>query len=105
MFAERGWSVRKAWYKKSDITMKSRIARQMTLRRKKHTLAVLLEIKDNGPGVPDSIQDQIFYPLVSSHSNGHGIGLTLAQEIVHAHGGLIDFNSEKVQPVSVFISP
>ena len=81
--------------KNPNITMKSRIARQMTLRRKKHTLAVLLEIKDNGPGVPDSIRDQIFYPLVSSHSNGHGIGLTLAQEIVHAHGGLIDFNSRE----------
>ena len=79
--------------KNPKITLKSRIARQTTLRRKKHTLAVLLEIKDNGPGVPNSIQDQIFYPLVSSHPNGHGIGLTLAQEIVHAHRGLIDFES------------
>ncbi len=77
------------------ITIKSRIARQTTLRRKKHTLAVSLEIKDNGPGIPDFIQDQIFYPLVSSHPNGQGIGLTLAQEIIHAHGGLIDFDSEK----------
>ena len=58
-------------------------------------MAVVLEIKDNGPGVPRSIQDQIFYPLVSSHPNGQGIGLTLAQEIIHAHHGLIDFESRK----------
>ena len=81
--------------KNPKITLKSRIARQTTLRRRKHTLAVLLEIKDNGPGVPNSIQDQIFYPLVSSHPNGHGVGLTLAQEIIHAHHGLIDFESRE----------
>ena len=81
--------------KNPKITIRSRIARQITLRRRKHSLAALVEISDNGPGIPPGIQDQIFYPLVSNQPNGQGIGLTLAQEIIHSHGGLIDFESKK----------
>ena len=52
--------------------------------------SLFINIEDNGPGIPEDIKSQVFYPLVSGTCNGHGIGLTVAQKIVHAHGGLID---------------
>ena len=48
---------------------------------------------DNGPGVPDSIQDRVFLPLVSGRDGGTGLGLTLAQTYVQQHHGLIELDS------------
>lgn len=78
-----------------EIVLRTRVVRQLTLKRKLCLLALKLEIIDNGPGIADEIKDQIFYPLVSGSFDGHGIGLTVAQSIVHAHGGLIECSSEQ----------
>jgi len=40
------------------------------------------------------LQDKIFYPLVSGSADGHGLGLTLAQDYVNQHHGTIEFDSE-----------
>ena len=72
------------------ITLKTRAARQITLHRQRYRLCVVISISDNGPGIPESIRDEIFYPLVSGNPQGHGLGLTLAQNIVHQHGGIIE---------------
>jgi two-component system nitrogen regulation sensor histidine kinase GlnL len=53
-----------------------------------------VEFEDNGPGVPEEIADSIFYPLVTGHDDGTGIGLPLAQDLVSQHGGLIECDSE-----------
>jgi two-component system nitrogen regulation sensor histidine kinase GlnL len=76
------------------IVMRTRIARQVTLMKKRHRLAVTVQIMDNGPGVPEALRDKIFYPLVSGRPEGHGLGLTLAQDYVSQHGGTIEFDSE-----------
>lgn len=76
-----------------DITIRTRVARQVTLRKRRCLIALNLHIIDNGLGVPAGIKDQIFYPLVSSKDKGHGLGLTIAQSIINSHGGLIDFKS------------
>ena len=77
-----------------SITLKTRIARKVTLFKRHHRLAITVQIIDNGPGVAPELQDKIFYPLVSGRSNGHGLGLTLAQDFVSQHQGIIEFNSE-----------
>jgi signal transduction histidine kinase len=51
--------------------------------------AVLVEVSDDGPGVPKEIAARIFDPLVSGRSGGSGLGLALARRIVAAHGGSI----------------
>jgi len=56
-------------------------------------LALELHVMDNGPGVPDSIKDRIFYPLVSGRDGGSGLGLTLAQTFVQQHHGQIEVDS------------
>jgi two-component system nitrogen regulation sensor histidine kinase GlnL len=76
------------------IIMRTRIARQVTLLKRRHRLAVKVQIIDNGPGVQEELHDKIFYPLVSGSAEGHGLGLTLAQDYVNQHHGTIEFDSE-----------
>jgi len=76
------------------IVLRTRIARQVTLIKRRHRLAVMVQIIDNGPGIPEGLQDKIFYPLVSGRADGHGLGLTLAQDFVSQHHGTIEFDSE-----------
>ena len=79
---------------KGEIILRTRIARQVTLIKKRHPMAVMVQILDNGPGVPEHLRDKIFYPLVSGRPDGHGLGLTLAQDFVSQHQGSIEFDSE-----------
>ena len=53
-----------------------------------------IEIIDNGPGIPDDLHDQVFFPMVSVKENGSGLGLTIAQDIIRIHGGSITFESK-----------
>ena len=78
----------------AQLTFRSRIARQITFGKQRYKLALELHVIDNGPGVPDSIKDRIFYPLVSGREGGSGLGLTLAQTFVQQHHGLIECDSE-----------
>ncbi|MFZ1545990.1 MAG: nitrogen regulation protein NR(II) [Candidatus Nitrotoga sp.] len=77
-----------------NIVLRTRISRQVTLMKKRHRLAIAVQVIDNGPGVPAHLYDKIFYPLVSGRDNGHGLGLTLAQDFVSQHEGNIEFDSE-----------
>jgi two-component system nitrogen regulation sensor histidine kinase GlnL len=79
---------------RGHIVLRTRIARQATLMRKRHPLAVMVQIIDNGPGIPPDLRDKIFYPLVSGRTDGHGLGLTLAQDFVSQHQGSIEVTSE-----------
>ena len=76
------------------LTLRTRVARQVTFGKQRYKLALELRVIDNGPGVPDSIKDRIFYPLVSGREGGSGLGLTLAQTFIQQHHGLIECDSE-----------
>ncbi len=75
------------------ITLKTRVARQVLLRHKQHKMAIVVSVTDNGPGVPLNLQDRIFHPLVTGREGGTGLGLSLAQDFVQQHGGVIEFDS------------
>lgn len=75
------------------IILRTRVARQITIARTRHRLALDLHIVDNGPGVPDELKDRIFFPLVSGRDSGTGLGLTLAQTFIRQHDGLIEVDS------------
>jgi two-component system nitrogen regulation sensor histidine kinase GlnL len=79
---------------KGKIILRTRIARQITLMKRRHRLALVVQIIDNGPGILPELRDKIFYPLVSGRADGHGLGLTLAQDFVSQHQGAIEFESE-----------
>jgi len=73
-----------------QITLRTRVARQVTLAKRRFPLALELQVIDNGPGIPDDIQERMFYPLVSGREGGNGLGLTLAQSFVLQHQGTIE---------------
>ena len=54
-----------------------------------------ISISDNGPGIPDGIKDKIFQPFFTTKPTGQGtgLGLSLAYDIVKAHGGKINVHS------------
>jgi nitrogen fixation/metabolism regulation signal transduction histidine kinase len=53
----------------------------------------VLDISDNGPGIPDEELDQIFIPFFTTKRDGSGIGLSLSRQIMSAHGGDIAVHS------------
>ena len=77
----------------TDISFRTRAVRQVTILRQRHKLALDLQVIDDGPGVPEEIQDRIFNPLVSGREGGTGLGLSLAQTFVQYHQGVIEFES------------
>ena len=87
------------------IAIRTRVARNITLRKQLHRLALVLHIEDNGPGVPESIRDRIFYPLVSGRDGGSGLGLTLAQTFVQQHQGTIECESEPGRTIFKILIP
>lgn len=77
----------------AHIVLRTRIARRVALRDRQHKLAVVVSVIDNGPGVPESLRDRIFHPLVTGREGGSGLGLSIAQDLIQQHGGVIEFDS------------
>jgi signal transduction histidine kinase len=57
--------------------------------------AVLVQIADTGPGVPESVRDKIFQPFFTTKEEGTGLGLSIAARIVEEHGGRLSVRSEE----------
>jgi signal transduction histidine kinase len=55
--------------------------------------AVLVEVADDGPGVPANLTDRIFNPFFTTKVTGTGLGLAIVRKIVDAHDGRIDVHS------------
>ena len=49
---------------------------------------VVIRVSDTGPGIPESIRDQVFQPFFSTKEEGTGLGLSIATRIIEDHGGL-----------------
>jgi two-component system nitrogen regulation sensor histidine kinase GlnL len=78
----------------ATITLTTRVARHVTLARRRYRLALDLHVIDNGPGIPAELQPHVFYPLVSGRAGGSGLGLTLAQTYIQQNDGMIEFDSK-----------
>lgn len=75
------------------IRLRTRMRRQMTLGSVCHKLAVQIDIEDDGPGIPKDLQEKIFYPMITTRPQGSGLGLPIAQHLIHRHGGIIECQS------------
>ncbi len=76
------------------VTLKTRAQRQFTLASKLHRVVIRVDIIDDGPGVDPELGNSIFFPMVSGHAEGTGLGLPIAQSLIHRQGGLVGFESQ-----------
>ena len=88
-----------------NIVFRSRVVSSFTIGTHRHPLVVSVEIRDDGPGVPAELLDQIFYPMVSGTDIGTGLGLSIAQSIMNQLGGLIECRSEPGDTVFTVLTP
>jgi len=76
-----------------QVRVSTRVQRNLTWGGKLHRLAAVIEIHDDGTGVPEDLAGSLFFPLVSGRPDGSGLGLSIAQAIVTGHAGWIEFDS------------
>lgn len=87
------------------VLMRTRIARNYTIGGIRHRLIAVIEVHDNGPGVPESLGDRLFLPMVSGQAGGTGLGLAISQSLVTQHGGLIECQSRRGHTVFTLLLP
>ncbi len=75
------------------IVLRTRVLANFTIGVVRHRIVASVEVEDDGPGIPEDLQANIFYPLVTGKRSGAGVGLTIAQELVAGNEGLIEFDS------------
>ncbi len=65
----------------------------------------MIQIEDNGSGVPDHLKPHLFDPFVTTKHNGTGLGLALVAKIIGDHGGVIECDSEANRTVFRVLLP
>lgn len=87
------------------IIIKTRVVRNFTIRQINHPLVLCVQVIDNGQGIPETLQDKIFYPMITGHADGTGLGLSISQTIISQHNGLIEFNSKPGKTIFSIMIP
>ena len=72
---------------------------KLTVRTRQTDKSVSIEIEDNGPGIPEEIQDKILQPFFTTKkgTQGTGLGLSITNDIVKAHGGQLTIHTKENQ--------
>lgn len=84
--------------------MKGRIV--LTVDRRPLDRALIIQVEDNGPGIPSEIKDRMFENFVShGKAEGTGLGLAIVHKIVQDHNGTVDFESEPGRTVFTVTLP
>ncbi len=79
---------------KPHLILRTRIQRLFNMHGILHRSVVRIDLEDNGPGISPDIIESVFYPMVTGRASGVGLGLSLAQNMIHQHGGVIECHSE-----------
>jgi two-component system nitrogen regulation sensor histidine kinase GlnL len=87
------------------IIMRTRVRTNMSIGKVRHKLVAVVELEDNGPGVPPDLIKTLFLPLVTGRANGSGLGLAVAQDLATRHGGIIEFTSQPGRTVFSMLLP
>ncbi len=68
---------------------------ELKVTTRKQDKLYVIEVSDNGPGIPDNIRDKILQPFFTTKkgTEGTGLGLSITHDIVKAHGGFIEIDS------------
>ncbi|PRX56825.1 sensor histidine kinase [Flagellimonas meridianipacifica] len=66
---------------------------QVQLIAKQESGIKTIEVRDNGPGIPKELMEEIFVPFFTTKTSGTGIGLSLSKRVMQLHGGSIKVHS------------
>lgn len=66
--------------------------------------AVIIRIRDNGPGIPESVKGKIFQPFFTTKEEGTGLGLSIAARIIEEHGGKLEADSQDGQGATFILT-
>lgn len=67
---------------------------EIATRLNHHARVAEIDVRDSGLGVPPDAAERLFEPLWTTKASGSGLGLAIVRDIVHAHGGTIEFGQE-----------
>jgi two-component system nitrogen regulation sensor histidine kinase GlnL len=87
------------------IIVRTRVRTNVGIGKVRHRLVAVIELEDNGPGVPPDLIKTLFLPLVTGRANGSGLGLAVAQDLATRHGGIIEFTSQPTRTVFSLLLP
>jgi nitrogen fixation negative regulator NifL len=88
------------------VNESSQVYREIRLETRQEGHELVIEVIDNGPGVPEVHRLKVFEPFFCGwiHSKGHaGMGLTMVQEMVISHGGSVEIDADFVGGCRVFV--
>jgi two-component system nitrogen regulation sensor histidine kinase GlnL len=88
-----------------NITLRTRVHRNLTIANQRNRLTVEINIIDDGPGIPSEIADTLFLPMVTAGTGGIGLGLSIAQSLINQHQGLIECRSREGETVFTIYLP
>jgi two-component system, NtrC family, nitrogen regulation sensor histidine kinase NtrY len=80
-------------FKNSMEAMQNQPDREILISCKSLKNQVEISVKDNGPGIPPELIDEIFIPFFTTRENGNGIGLSLSRQIMKVHNGSLSVRS------------
>ncbi|HEX9138817.1 MAG TPA: nitrogen regulation protein NR(II) [Steroidobacteraceae bacterium] len=87
------------------VKLRTRALSNMSIGPVRHRLVASVQVEDDGPGVPAELHNTLFYPLVTSKSDGTGLGLIVAQDMIARHRGIIEFESRPGLTVFTLLLP
>lgn len=77
----------------TQLKVSTRVQHQYPLPQGGSATVAVVSVLDNGRGVPAQLRDILFLPMVSARPDGTGLGLAVAQQVAHRHGGLLQYEA------------
>ena len=89
------------------VCLQTRVSERVRFEQGRRQRHIVVEVRDNGPGIPEALRHRIFLPFVTSKpkGSGSGLGLAVVQKIIHDHGGLVEVSEQKGQTIFRVLLP